>query len=239
MPSPRWLFVPIMFALLAIEAMIVWRSFDVRATLYATSWRANRPAGELVDGFRVVQEIPAGLVRTRPPKKKSIHWHGPHSLKPLLEPNCFALRFATYGRSNSGRIQVTWQQGDASQSWLVAAKDLVDNDFVDFCPRDGIVMQQASLVAVQGVEGKPGTAATLWLTRSRLRPASVQGRNIGKLSLSLQMSYLHRASARDIAGVGKGAFLFACLCSLAIAGFALWRGLREFTGIGARRPRLS
>lgn len=236
MPSFRASFAFAALGLLALEAIAVWRPFDVSAALYTTPFRANQPTGELVDGFRVTQEIPTRLVqaRTRNPlsKRRTIHWHGPpHSLKTLLEPaNCFSLHFATYNRSNDGQIQVSWRQGGTAQSWLVEAEDLVDNAFVDFCPRNGIGTHQSSQVTVQGVGGKPGNSATLWLTRSNLHPASVQGSNVGDRSLSVQMTYLRRVTASDIAVVGKGAFLLACLCSLAVAFLALWRALRELSG---------
>lgn len=225
------------FVVLAFEVIIVWRPFDVRATLFTTPFAANLPAGELVDGFRVTQEITARrLGRYRPPRGRSIRWKGSQSIKTLHKPNCFALHFATYDRSNAGHIQVSWQQGGAAESWLIAARDLADNAFVDFCPRGGFAPYKTSVVTVQGMGGKPGDSATLWLTRSKLRPASVQGRNVGNRSLSVEMSYLRRAAVSDIATVGKGAFLLACLCSLAIALLALWRGLREVAGLDAPPP---
>jgi hypothetical protein len=237
MPSSRLPFAFVALVVLAFEAIIVWRPFDVRAIVFTTPFDANLPAGELVDGFRVTQEITARrLGRYRPPRGRSIQWKGPHSIRTLHKPNCFALHFATYKRSNAGHIQVSWQQGSTAESWVIPARDLVDNAFVDFCPRGGFAAYKTSVVTVQGMGGKPGDSATLWLTRSKLRPASVQGRNVGNHSLSVEMSYLRRATASDIAAVGKGAFLLACLCSLAIALLALWRGLREIAGLDAPPP---
>jgi hypothetical protein len=212
-------------ALVLLEAVLVWRPFVVRASLYQTRWRDNVPAGEIVAGFQVAQDIPGGLVRSRPPIKKSVHWHGLHSLKPLLEPNCFALRFATYRRENTGHVRVDWRQGEASQSWLVATEGLADNAYADFCPRHGIDPRKDSRVVVHGVDGKPGNAVTVWLTRSKLEPALVQGGHAGNRSVAIELSHMRRVGPRRVVSVGGGGFLLACLCSLAIASLALWKAL--------------
>ncbi|HVI57329.1 MAG TPA: hypothetical protein VM619_00440 [Luteimonas sp.] len=217
MISPRrFLFLLPVVALVVFEAAFVWHPFEVRTTLYQTAWRGNKPVGELVDGFQVRQVVPAGLVRTRPSGRKSVHWRGPHSLRATLRPNCFSIRFATYKRTNGGRIETTWQQGDVAQSWQVAAAGLADNEFVDFCPEGGIDTDRPAMVGIRGIGGRSGSAATAWLTRSKLEPATVQGKQTGNRSLALQLAYLRRAHPGDIALLGGGAFLLACLCSLGI-----------------------
>ena len=217
MPVRRQLFLAFAAALLVCGMAFAWRSFDVRTTAYRTAWRSHKPVGEIIGAFRVTQVIPAGLVRIRPPARKSVHWHGPHSLRTLAEPNCFSIRFATYKRQNEGSIVVSWQQGSAEQSWRVAVAGLVDNRYVDFCPRDGIDTGKPSLVTLEGIDGRPGRAATAWLTKSRLAPATVAGKHIGNRSLALQLVYLHHVTPKDISSLGRGAFLLSCLCSLGIA----------------------
>ena len=124
---------------------------------YVQDGMAQQQAGRRTGrGFEVTQTVPAGLVRIRPPDKKSIHWHGLHSLGTTIRPNCFAIRFATYKRTNAGKIETSWRQGNVTQSWRVAAADLVDNEFVDFCPRGGIDTDRASLISIRGVDGQAG-----------------------------------------------------------------------------------
>ena len=216
MPAPRRLLLLSIVALFALELVFVWRPFDVRVTSYKTAWRSNKPAGQIIDGFKASQVLAAGLVRTSQPRKKSIHWHGPHSLGSLAKPNCFSIRFATYKRKNSGHFLVTWQQGSTKQTWRVAAADLVDNAFVDFCPRDMLDTNRDSRISIDGIDSQPGHAATVWLTRSKLAPAMVQDGRIGDRSLALQLAYLHRVEPRDIASLGRGGFLLSCICSLCI-----------------------
>lgn len=236
MNTSRWILILSIAALLLLEVALVWRPFDSRAVLYTTPWRANHAAGELVDGFRIEQTVPPGLVRTRKPMKKSVHWHGLHSLKPTLQPNCFSLRFATYVRRNSGDIRVDWEQGDSAQSWRLAASNLVDNDYVDFCPNTGVALDREARISVEGAGAVSGSAATVWLTRSKLKPALVDGRSIGKRGLALQLVYHDRVSIGDIANVGNGAFLIACLASMAIALIALFSVMRELAGRGMPMP---
>lgn len=207
-------------ALLLLEAVFVWAPFDVRTAVYQTGWRSNKPVGELVDGFRVTQALPAGLVRIRPASKKSIHWHGVHSLRTTLRPNCFAIRFATYKRTNAGLIEANWRQGASAQSWRIPAADLADNEYVDFCPRDGIDIDRPATIGIQGVGGRSGSSATAWLTRSKLEPASAQGSDVGKRSLALQLTYMRRVGPREAAALANGAFLLACICSVGIGGLA-------------------
>lgn len=211
----RFILLPII-ALLAFELILVWRPFDVRIATYKTAWRSNTPAGQIVDGFSVSQALPAGLVRISRPRKKSVHWHGPHSLRTLVMPNCFSVRFATYTRKNSGHLLVTWQQGSTKQSWRVAAAALVDNDYVDFCPRAGLDTDRDSRISIDGIDSAPGHAATVWLTKSKLAPAQTQSGHIGNRSLALQLAYLHHVGPKDIASLGRGAFLLSCVCSLGI-----------------------
>jgi hypothetical protein len=225
---PRVLALLALFALLALEAAVVWRPFEARAVLYQTPWRSNQPAGELVAGVRIAQEIRGNLVRTRPVKAKSVHWHSLQSLKPLLEPNCFALLFATYSRTNTARLRVDWRQGATMQSWDVVSHDLADNTYVDFCPDAGIAINRDFRIAIRGLDGKPGFSPTLWLVQSKLAPARVGSDTIGQRSLAVQLLRLQKVGMRDIATVGGGAFLVACLCSLAIVLLLLARGMHEY-----------
>jgi hypothetical protein len=227
----RFLFLPTI-ALFAFELMLVWHPFDVRATTYKTDWLSNKPAGQIVHGFNLSQTLPAGLIRLSRPRKKSVHWHGPHSLRTLVTPNCFSVRFATYTRKNSGYLLVIWQQGSTKQSWQVAAADLVDNDYVDFCPRDGLDRNRDSRISIDGIDSAPGQAATAWLTKSKLAPALVNGGHIGNRSLALQLAYLHHIGPKDIASLGRGAFLLSCLCSLSIGLLVLAATWRELVGAG-------
>lgn len=216
-------------ALVLLEAIFVWAPFDVRTAVYQTGWRNNKPVGELVDGFRVTQALPAGLVKIRPTGKKSVHWHGVHSLRTTLRPNCVAIRFATYKRTNGGSIEAIWRQGDAKQSWRIPAADLVDNEYVDFCPRGGIDVDRSAVIDIRGIGGHSGDSATAWLTRSKLEPASVQGGHVGKRSLAIQLTYMQRIGPRQAASLGHGVFLLACACSVGIGGLA-FVALRRASG---------
>lgn len=220
MARQRWLLLLLLAAFLILELALVWWPFDVRTAVYRTPWRGSEPVGELVAGFEAAQSIPAGLTRIRPPGKKSVHWHGPHSLRTTIRPNCFAVRFATYMRTNAGHVEATWRQGATTQAWRIDAADLVDNDFVDFCPDAGIDLDRPAMIGIRGVDGRRGSSATAWLTRSKLEPASIQGTS-GDRSLALELTYLHRVVPRDVASVGRGAFLLGCVASFGIALLAL------------------
>jgi hypothetical protein len=128
---------------------------------------------------------------------------------------------------------MTWQQDAAHQSWEVPVAELVDNAYVDFCPLGGLDTDKSSLITMQGVDGKQGQAATAWLTKSQLAPATIEGESAEDRSLALQLVYLNRVEPVEIATVGRGAFLVACLCSLGIALVLLVTVRRQLAGTRA------
>lgn len=204
-----------------LAAGILWLPFDSYTPLYETRSINSVPAGEIVPGFRLAQQV-------RPPSAGA----DPGSLS-----SCFAIRFATYARHNKGLFGVRWRQGRHEQSWTIAFRDLVDNGYRHFCPM-AFSAHRPFQLEVSGVNGKPGRSATLWLVEdTRFGNAELfpeQGAQ-GK-AISLQGSIRHRASAAGIARIDHGAWLIGWLCTLAIGITTLLTGLGCSHKAGNRLP---
>lgn len=206
----------ILAALLALEAALVWRPFNSELIAYQSGSDDRKTAGQITEGFHLTQEVPAKLIETRAPKKPITHWWKSHRKLYTTYPNCFAIRFASYNRHNAGRLAVDYRQGNKNQRWSVEAADLA-NDFRRFCPSTGFTAGQPLQITVDGIDGRKGQSATMWLSKSRLKPAIVNGRTDGDRSLYLRLVYFRHMGPGEILRIDRGAFAFACLCSLAIA----------------------
>jgi hypothetical protein len=209
-------FVVFVVALLVLEAAVVWRPFTSRLIAYDSGQRHGQPAGQIVPGFHLTQQVPGDLYRPHLPRRSITHWRKANARLYKGHPNCFAMRFATYARKDSGHISVGWQQGTKTQQWRLDASSLRDNKFVDFCPSAGLDSSQPFQVSVDGIDSIDGHAATLWLGNSDLDPALVNGKPAGGRSTTLQLTYRNQLGPPEILRSSRGAFAFACLCSLAI-----------------------
>lgn len=162
------------------------------------------PAGEFVDGTQVIQK---GQI----PVSDAIAKRGRHL--------CFGIQFATYARTNRGRLRVTWQQGESAGEWIMRSANIKDNEFKYFCPSEGVTAGRQFEIAVEGAGTKAGHAPTAWLTGdTRFGYATING-VAQKASLSLRFASFREISIRHIIHFDRGAYFFGWLTSVLI-GFA-------------------
>lgn len=206
--------------LLILEVVLVWRPFDFHAISYKKDLHNNKVAGPIVGNFHLSQTVPAGLFQVSHQRGKSIHWHNPDSLGPWTVPNCFSIRFANYGRSNSGSLRVRWKQGTRAQHWRINAANL-GNTYTEFCPDSGLNTKRPFQIDIDGIDSPHGHAATVWLTKSNPVPATVNGARIGGRGMAFRLTYQRHIGPWIIAKIGHGAFAFGCLCTLGISLLAL------------------
>lgn len=185
--------------LFSIAAALVWTPFETSETVYSTGLTRNKPAGQITNGFSLSQTI-------APPKQNNAFITAP--------VDCFALRFATYMRENSGKIRVSWQQGGRSGQWMIDAGDLQDNSYVDFCLDSNFDTQREFKVDVQGIGGIPGKSATLWLTSASPGQAHIKGKGGVGLGMAFKLSSKQHLSLAEMIKLGHGAFALGWLCSL-------------------------
>ncbi|MBW3550067.1 MAG: extracellular solute-binding protein [Proteobacteria bacterium] len=139
--------------LFVAAACLLWWPFHTQTSLYSAGAAGSTPAGEILEGFVLEQRVRAGAAdMTAAP-----------ALETHRQQHCFGIRFATYRRSNGGRLDVGWRQGDRTQQWRVSAARLVDNKYRYFCPDQPFAAQEDFDLRISGVDGQPGNAATLWL----------------------------------------------------------------------------
>jgi hypothetical protein len=220
------LFLLLLLALFVLEAAIVWRPFASRLIAYDSGKGHAKSAGQILTGFHLTQTVPGNLFHPHLPRRSITHWHKSNARLYTKYPNCFAIRFATNLRRNAGHILVGWKQGTKSQLWRVDASSLRDNKFVDFCPSTALDSNQSFQVSVDGVDSTDGHAATLWLAKTKLDPALINGKPTGDRSMELQLTYRHKVGRLEILRLDRGAFAFASLCSLIIGTIALLAALR-------------
>jgi hypothetical protein len=204
-----------LLALFAFEAVVVWRPFDSRRIAWYSGSHQRKSAGQMVRGFRLTQIVPGNLFQADLPRQPITHWHKASARLYTGQPNCFAIRFADYARANTGHVVVDWQQGDRREQWQVDASRL-RNAFKDFCPTSGLDAALPFGLEIRGIDSVNGSAATLWLAKSKLPPAVVNGKPIGDRGLVVQLSYLHHMGPLQILRLDRGAFAFTCACSLVI-----------------------
>lgn len=207
--------------ILMLEAILVWRPFNSTPIAYRSSWKNKAVAGQITNGYHLTQEVPAKLLKTPVPKAPITHWWRSHRKLYTHSPNCFAIRFASYNRINNGRISVSSKQGNNTQKWFLNARE-VRNNYKRFCPSNGLTDDQPLQVTINGISGKTGSSATVWLSHSKgLKPALINGRRIGDRSLHLQLVYFRHMGPDEIFAIKNGAFAFVCFISLTIAALVI------------------
>lgn len=201
--------------LFVAAASLLWLPFDNYTVLYGTRPGGAVPAGEIRAGFELAQQV-------RPPPADNVASDGPQ--------NCFAIRFATYARHNSGHLQVRWRQGTLSQDWRVDVSDLADNTYRHFCPDLAFSANRPFHVEVIGLDSAPGESSTLWLVADdRFGIAQLPHDYPQRKSMALQGSTRAHIDAAKMLQIDRGAYFIGWLCTLAIGILALiW-------GFGARR----
>ena len=225
-PARKLVLIVMGFALLVLQVALVWKPFGFAGVSYQSGTKDGKAAGQIVRNFHLTQTVPANLYKTSTQKKLSVHWHNPTSLGPWTTPNCFALRFASYNRANRGTIVVNWHQGKATQSWRVPAGKL-ENAYRNFCPKRRLISTEPFQVSITGVDSVRGHAATVWLSRSEMPPAMVNGKTLGDRSLVFRLTFGRHVGPAALAGIGHGAFLLGCLLTLGISLLALLAIRRE------------
>src|SRR5690606_15760067 len=131
--------------------------------------------------------------------------------------HCFGIKFATYMRTNSGHLDVGWQQGGQNEQWRVAAADLADNTFRYFCPDADFMAGEAFHLQIIGVDGEPGRSATLWLVDdNRLGQVDTEAGDIAGKALALDVAARERIGFGTMLRVNHGAFLFGWLCTVVV-----------------------
>ena len=195
------------FLLFAFAACLLWLPFDGDKIMYSTRPGGAIPAGEIQPGFWLEQSVYPQMHNVPPPRPG--------------QQSCFALRLATYMRTNAGHLDIQWTQGKRTSRWRVDAASLEDNAYRHFCPRSFAVDQPFDL-RVAGVDGKPGDSATLWLVGDRrFGTADLRDQALADKALALQVGTRTRVGPRAILHIDRGAFLFGWLCTLLIGGVAL------------------
>jgi hypothetical protein len=206
----------ILIGLLVVEAIVVWRPFNSTAIGWHSGWDDKKTAGEMLGTFHLTQVIPATLLSAPTPKRHITHWWRSHRKLYSRPPNCFAIRFADYERENTGRIAVSYQQGEQSQHWLIDQRDL-RSAYRRFCPDHGLQRDQPLRITIDGITGTSGQTATVWLSQSSpLPPAVINGRHAANRSLNLRLVRFEHIGPAEILGIDNGAYAFACLMSVLI-----------------------
>lgn len=203
----RW----ITIIIFVVAACLVWTPVHVRRTLYETRSVDPVPAGEIDREFSISQKVVPASDAPLPIGNSHNH--------------CFGIRFATYMRRNSGRLEVAWQQGQQRRQWRIRAPLLADNQFRYFCPGHGFSAWRPFQLRVTGINGTPGGSATLWLTGDT-RAGTVESGNeaVAGKALMLDVVEDRRIGLGQALGVNRGAFLFGWLCTLAVAIAVLLQG---------------
>lgn len=184
--------------------LFFWRTFEIHTPIAHTALRDPSPAGEIVKGFEIRQTV----VPT--PASSTAEADG---------ETCFGLRFATYRRENSGMLTVAWAQGGHQEKWTVVASQLTDNAIKYFCPKQKLETRLPFTVSITGVDGKLGSAATLWLTHD-VSLGHIDRFPDGR-ALALHVATQKFIGAPKIAGARHYAFLASWVTTVLIGLLAL------------------
>lgn len=210
------LFMAILFL---VELALVWRPFETEAIAWQSSSKDRKISGQMTERFHLLQVVPPKLLTQPIPRKHITHWWRTQRKLHAHGPNCFAIRFATFHRTNSGEIEVGYVQGSSSQAWRVDASELTDG-YRRFCPIAGLAEDKNLRITINGLTSEAGQTVASWMSYSPpLKPAIINGKRAGKLSLNLRLVYFQHVNAMKIAGLERGAFFLTCLLSLIIAIF--------------------
>lgn len=203
---------PLAIALFLAAAGLLWVPFDSYDVLYGTRPVGAVPAGEIGPSFSLAQDVRPAVAETGP---------GSDALQ-----HCFAIRFATYARHNAGNLRVYWRQDRHEQQWRVAASDLVDNGYRNFCPEAAFSANRPFRIEIHGVDSKPGRSATLWLAPdTSFGSAQLSGERSQGKAVTLQSLTRQHIGPAEMARIDHGAWLIGWLCTLAIGITALIAGL--------------
>jgi hypothetical protein len=156
----------------------------------------NKPAGEIIDGFVIEQEIQGS------------------EFLPFEENDlCIHLYLANYNdRQNAGNMDVVIARGTEVLSGSVVYGKINDNAFEKVCFDNGFHQPNHGnlILTIRGVGGKPGSSITAWLTEeTRLGRAVING-NEANASLVLGLTYEHQRPER-LAMVLVLTLLFVCI----------------------------
>ncbi|MFP7724719.1 MULTISPECIES: hypothetical protein [Novilysobacter] len=199
---------PIVIVIFVAAACLLWWPFHTQTSLYNTGSAGSTPAGEILARFVLEQTV-------RPGADQQVRSHEG-------QQHCFGIRFATYMRTNGGRLDVRWRQGDRHQQWRVNVAGLADNKFRYFCPDDAFAAEQDFDLRISGVDGQPGNAATLWLVDdTRLGTARLGGDAVADKALALEVTTRERIGIASMIRVNAGAFAFGWVCTLLVGVVAL------------------
>ncbi|WP_242102704.1 MULTISPECIES: hypothetical protein [unclassified Lysobacter] len=191
-----------------LMACVIWLPFDAYTDVYGTKRHGAVPAGEIAAGFHLLQIVEPAAIRIAQP--------------PAPAPYCFAIQFATYARSNAGKLQVGWTQAGHQLTWTIKASDLADNTYRHFCPNVDFRIYEPYVISIAGIDGKPGNSPTVWLVGdTRLGTAQLPDASLKTKGLALSVASLTRVDTASALRVGHGAFLLGWVCTLAAGILAL------------------
>ncbi|MDR7148312.1 hypothetical protein J2W49_000240 [Hydrogenophaga palleronii] len=119
-------------------------------------WVGGRPAGEIVQDFRLIQPLniqDADILE-----------------RDLSEPFCVNLLMANYAnRRNRGTFAVSVSTVDVRQVKTVQAAEVLDNQYEKVCFEDlrfHQIYRKPATLEIAGVDGVPGRSVTAWLSSS-------------------------------------------------------------------------
>ena len=117
-------------------------------------WVGGRPAGEIVQDFRLSQALniqDADVLE-----------------RDLSEPFCVNLLMANYAnRRNRGSFAVTVSSAEAHQVKTVQAAEVLDNQYEKVCfeeLRFHQIYRKPATLEISGIDGVPGRSVTAWLS---------------------------------------------------------------------------
>lgn len=122
--------------------------------LTAIDWVGGRPAGEIVQDFRLSQPLniqDADVLE-----------------RDLSEPFCVKLLMANYAnRRNRGSFAVSVSTAEARQVKTVQAAEVLDNQYEKICFEDlrfHQIYRKPATLEITGIDGVPGRSVTAWLS---------------------------------------------------------------------------
>ncbi|MQR01306.1 hypothetical protein [Glaciimonas soli] len=158
------------------------------------------PAGEIVTGFHL---------------KQPVNWPSLDNItkQDASSSVCVDLQLANYGdRHNEGTIALTLQANGVSRRVTVDASAIRDNAFHQFCFNDlifGSIAHEPTNLILEGVNGKPGSSITAWLTADSVYgKAQINGVDSNK-SLLFRINTVRKKDDQRISAI-----ILTILCGL-------------------------
>jgi hypothetical protein len=210
-------------AVFILVCLSLWIPGKHHVPVYETKLQAPQPAGEITAPFRLRQLVHNSSDVTIAATGKT----------------CVGLRFATYRHEMEGQFTVALQQASFARRWVVEARSVVDNQYKYFCTARDFRPGEDFSIAIEGMDGKTGSAATVWLTTdTTLGHAVVNGRVLER-GLNIIMAREILMTPRKLIRLDHGAFLIGWLCTL-LTGLAVlflfWRIGSPETTVGEGTP---